>query len=443
MDRSSEERSCGRTRPHRPGDRCSGSSSEEDAIEDEGVAEDACGSSREPRRALAPSGGAEGDGGEGPERPLEAVEVPRYLRFNPRDPPERAALEAQLGPLREVPWLRGLGFYEAAASAQLAGADAYARGQVYGIDAASGAAVALLDPRPGERVLDLCCAPGAKASLIADLVAPHGVVVGVDVSARRMAACRSLLLRYRVANARLYLADGTTFAPPKLAARGGGDHRAGAGAVGEPLGWMRVSPGPIAIYAPAGSPAARATAKRNKKARHRARAALEEASRLEGEGGGPGPGPGGEAEEAEESFDKVLVDAECTHDGSHRHVAKLKQQGPSSYERWLTDPARVASLESLQRSLLANGFRLLAPGGTLVYSTCSYARRQNEDVVRWFLEREPRAKLQDARALGSPAVAAPARDSPHLPGTLRFDPRVSKTSGLFVARLVKEGARRL
>lgn len=45
----------------------------------------------------------------------------------------------------------------------------------------------------------------------------------------------------------------------------------------------------------------------------------------------------------------------------------------------------METLKVLQRQLLWNGFQLLKPGGILVYSTCSFSPKQNEDVILWFL----------------------------------------------------------
>lgn len=73
-------------------------------------------------------------------------------------------------------------------------------------------------------------------------------------------------------------------------------------------------------------------------------------------------------------FDKVLVDAECTHDGSIKHLQKFGTQwGWDTFERRVMNPGRLSSLQRLQRNLLVNGFSLLKPGGTLVYATCRYA----------------------------------------------------------------------
>lgn len=95
-------------------------------------------------------------------------------------------------------------------------------------------------------------------------------------------------------------------------------------------------------------------------------------------------------------------------------------------------PAGAAALRALQRGLLRNGFQQLAPGGSLVYSTCSFARAQNEDVVRWLLAHEPAASLLPAR------VAGPVRRSVDLGGAVYMDPSTSGTSGLFVAVLTKQ-----
>jgi 16S rRNA C967 or C1407 C5-methylase (RsmB/RsmF family) len=128
----------------------------------------------------------------------------------------------------------------------------------------------------------------------------------------------------------------------------------------------------------------------------------------------------------------VLVDAECTHDGSLKHIIKYEQWGWDTFERRFLDADRVASITLLQLQLLTNGFRLLKPGGTLVYSTCSFTKTQNEGVVERFLTNQANAELQEV----GPAKHWPCRPG-YLPHTLRFDPVTSNTSGLFIAKIVK------
>ena len=140
-------------------------------------------------------------------------DVPRYLRVNPRSPLSVEELERQLQARCEpVSWLPG--YYKLASHVKIAGTDAYRSGSLYGIDVSSGAAVVALDAQPGEDVLDLCCAPGAKLCAIADAMQLQGTVTGVDVSEQRLAACRTLCQKYGVLNARLVVADGRTFSEP-------------------------------------------------------------------------------------------------------------------------------------------------------------------------------------------------------------------------------------
>ena len=80
-------------------------------------------------------------------------------------------------------------------------------------DEAEACVPAVLDPRPGERVLDLCAAPGGKASQIAERIAPEGMLVAVEVQPGRARALReNLKTRLRLPRAEVVCADGRT--PP-------------------------------------------------------------------------------------------------------------------------------------------------------------------------------------------------------------------------------------
>uniref|UniRef100_A0A803NPK2 SAM-dependent MTase RsmB/NOP-type domain-containing protein n=1 Tax=Cannabis sativa TaxID=3483 RepID=A0A803NPK2_CANSA len=131
-------------------------------------------------------------------------------------------------------------------------------------------------------------------------------------------------------------------------------------------------------------------------------------------------------------YDKVLVDAECTHDGSIKHIQKFEHWGWKTLQRRVLDAERTDSLTVLQLKLLSNGFRLLKVGGLLVYSTCSLTIAQNEEVVAQFLKENGSAELQEI----SGAESWPCRSGGILK-TLRFDPLTSQTSGLFVAMIRK------
>jgi 16S rRNA (cytosine967-C5)-methyltransferase len=83
------------------------------------------------------------------------------------------------------------------------------------------------------------------------------------------------------------------------------------------------------------------------------------------------------------SFDRVLVDAPCSSTGVIRRHPDIKL---------LRRPGDIAALAITQRRILATAFELLAPGGRLVYSTCSVLPAENEVVVAGFLASEPRAR---------------------------------------------------
>lgn len=566
---------------------------------------------------------------------VEADVFPRFIRvaaahraeLTARAPPpvaaaptdgdaELAVLRAAFGPsVTRVAWLDArAGLYAMDGRVALASSPLYTGGLVHGIDASSVASVLALDPAPGDRVLDMCCAPGAKLCLIADLMGAAGALVGVDASVARLSTCASLLRKYALVSAghlqrawrlQLYGCDARLFnaAPPavplftgagggaiagmpplsavdfvrtRLAARcGGGGGRAdggdggvgGGGSSDGSTGWLEgdsscggselpppsftCSDGsegegggssgsggdgggvtaattaapfaaPVAVFAIAGSadaggsgggrgrasPAAAAPPARKapRHVRHARGAAGHERLPLSydaplfdslhenlfrrvreapARGLHPVTTPRLlqvcrdvlDADAAAVAahphpppplpllYDRVLVDAECSHDGSVKHVAKQLggSRGGAALVEHMTADGKAASLRDLQRGLLANGFRVLRPGGVLVYSTCSLTVAQNEDVVAWLLATDPRASLLplptppppppplvpaaeggavDADALRAAFAALHASPSPPalpgaMPGTLRFEPLLSGCSGLFIARITK------
>ncbi|CDJ58946.1 hypothetical protein, conserved [Eimeria maxima] len=104
------------------------------------------------------------------------------------------------------------------------GSQVYRQQLLHPFDAASAAAVAALRPRPGNKCLDMCCAPGNKLLLLAAAVSAEspatatkaaattgGVVVGVDVNAERMELCRRLLRKNGCNSGLLVLGDAREF----------------------------------------------------------------------------------------------------------------------------------------------------------------------------------------------------------------------------------------
>lgn len=80
----------------------------------------------------------------------------------------------------------------------------------------------------------------------------------------------------------------------------------------------------------------------------------------------------------EERFDKVLLDAPCSGEG--RFIAT----SPMTYKNW--SKKQVADLVKLQKKLFASGYKALKPGGTMVYSTCTINKDENEFILNWALE---------------------------------------------------------
>ena len=216
--------------------------------------------------------------------------------------------------------------------------------------ASSIAAALVLDPKPGEWVLDLCAAPGSKTSHLAALMKNEGRLVANDLSRSRAHRLRAVL---------------------KLL---------GARAT------VRVGPGE--------------------------RAGLREP----------------------ETYDRVLVDAPCSGEGM------MRRGQPETWSNW--KPKTPARLSSRQKSLLHAAIDAVKPGGTVVYSTCTFAPEENELVINRALDvYEGRIRLEPIEldlpgrlpgCLGFKQKPLPAR-----PEVVRLAP--PEMDGFFIARFLKTG----
>lgn len=117
-------------------------------------------------------------------------------------------------------------------------------------------------------------------------------------------------------------------------------------------------------------------------------------------------------------FDLIVLDAPCSGEGMFR-----KQ--PDAMDYWSLDyPAQCAAL---QREILEDAVKMLANGGELVYSTCTWAPEENEEIVAWLLDEFP-LELVDIPKLNG---MTPGIDYPE---TARMYPHHFKGEGQFVAK---------
>jgi 16S rRNA (cytosine967-C5)-methyltransferase len=204
---------------------------------------------------------------------------------------------------------------------------------------ASAAVVEVLDPRPGEHVLDLCAGPGTKTGAIGARIEDRGEIVAVEVDPARAEETAAQARRLGLHAVTVIEADATE----------------------------------------------------------------------------PGIAPG---------FDRVLLDAPCSDLGA-------LSSRPDA--RWRKSPRAIERLAEVQDAALRNAAAVLAPGGTLVYSTCTISRRENEERVAALLlaagsGEVPELELDDLGAL-APPLAAPAE-----PRALQIRPDRDRGTGFFIAR---------
>ncbi|CAJ1908961.1 unnamed protein product [Cylindrotheca closterium] len=412
----------------------------------------------------------------------------RFVRLNPRfDRGESLKiLNKEVGehkvegkePHKPIPvnWIGSeWGFFALPASFPLASSESFTSGRVYGMDVSSGAGAAALlsnsfDTNPSQtgdhnsaadisdeiRVLDLCCCPGLKLCAMADHFRDQkATIIGVDVSEPRMALCKKIVTKYQLshsddaepantssipkakANIQLYCQDGTSFGTNWKEQNLVFDTRSALEDI-----------------------SVRGKRKRmNKSARARERKRLKEIASEDWTRSQQSTTNEDSNQESQAPgapgillFDYVLVDAECSTDGSLKHMKERLKSGtddPKQAEEttvietndMLTDQRQLDELVDLQKRLLESGYRLLKPGGKLVYSTCSLSHAQNENVVKWLLEKYP----DDCYSI--PVNFLNAKSTliveGTLKGTIRFYPNLAKEDmelfgdGFFLAKLGK------
>lgn len=188
-------------------------------------------------------------------------------------------------------------------------------------------AAALLAPKPGMRVLDLCAAPGGKSTQLATYLGDSGLLVSNEINTQRSRILSQNIERMGIKNAIVTNEDSFVLA----------SHFPGF-------------------------------------------------------------------------FNAIQVDAPCSGEGMFRKL-------PEAIEQWSVE--NVAICAARQKEILDNAAVMLKPGGTIVYSTCTFSKEENEDVIEYFLEKHPDFTLEEME---------------------RFWPHKVDGEGHFVAKLVRRGS---
>lgn len=127
-------------------------------------------------------------------------------------------------------------------------------------------------------------------------------------------------------------------------------------------------------------------------------------------------------------FDTVLIDAPCSGLGTLRREPDIR------WRRW---PRSFPGLVAMQRALIDEGLRVLAPGGRLVYATCSSEPEENEDLIASLVTARPELTRVDLRQAKLPASMTPLLTSD---GALRSWPHVHRLDAFYAVVLTRRPA---
>ncbi|MDD4189202.1 MAG: 16S rRNA (cytosine(967)-C(5))-methyltransferase RsmB, partial [Eubacteriales bacterium] len=204
-------------------------------------------------------------------------------------------------------------------------------------DESSMLSVNILDPKPGETVIDVCSAPGGKASYAAQLMNNSGRIIAYDIYENKLNQIRQ---------------------------------------TAERLGIKIVEAG------------------------------IHDAQTTDIDLAG--------------SADRVIADVPCTGFGIIRRKPDIK---------WVRKKGDSKELAKIQKKILKAASAYLKPGGTMVYSTCTYGREENEDIVSEFIKYDPDFELVDFSDM------LPEFISTHESGMLQLFPDIHGADGFFIAKI--------
>ena len=254
----------------------------------------------------------------------------------------------QIFTLEPIPWARGGYYYD---PQERPGKHPFHEAGVYYIQEPSAmAVVSLLEPAPGERILDLCAAPGGKTTQIGGLMGGRGLLVSNEIHSGRAKILSQNVERMGLRNCVVTNED----------------------------------PGKLALRFPA-------------------------------------------------FFDKILVDAPCSGEGMFR-------KDPKTREQW--SPENVSRCATRQQEILESAVRMLAPGGRMVYSTCTFSPEEDEETICRFLKNHPECAIRHVEVSDGIVHGNPEWTEDHDPAaaeTIRLWPHLLEGEGHFAAVLEKEG----
>ena len=124
--------------------------------------------------------------------------------------------------------------------------------------------------------------------------------------------------------------------------------------------------------------------------------------------------------ELEKGFDLVITDVPCSGLGIIRKKPDIRYK----------DPVSLEALPTIQRDILSNASRYVRPGGILLYATCTILRRENEEVVNEFIDKDKNFTLE---SFSLPGPIGP------IEGMATLWPHRHGTDGFFIAKLRRKG----
>jgi NOL1/NOP2/sun family putative RNA methylase len=131
-------------------------------------------------------------------------------------------------------------------------------------------------------------------------------------------------------------------------------------------------------------------------------------------------------------FDKILLDAPCSGEGTIRST-------PRTLESW--NIKTIYNLSKLQKSLMANALEILKPEGEIVYSTCTHAPEENEEVIDFAL-RKFNVKIEKISLPVKTSAGITKWGGEEYLEDVKFSCRVypqnSNTEGFFIAKIKKQ-----